>query len=148
MTESGVFHHVEAGTCPSAPALDREALYRIIHAADPQRVITSPDMNLMDQEKQDRALALYEVAQQVSRGTGWECCLCQRGFTSWRSLCQHLDSAAHKQGIYHCPDCQKPFSCLGGLFSHLESKSCGPADLKQLQTIAQLIMGFIAKKRA
>ena len=70
MTDSGVLHHVEAGICPCAPTLDREALYRIFHAADPQKTITNPNTNLIDQEKQERTLALYEVIQQVSHGTG------------------------------------------------------------------------------
>ena len=47
-------------------------------------------------------------------------------FNTSHALNQHLNSSAHQQKLYHCPNsrCGKEFVALAGLFNHLESESC------------------------
>lgn len=73
--------------------------------------------------------AEYQVTQDAYHRGSWVCYLCQRNFATSQALNQHINSPAHQQDLYHCPNtnrvCNKEFSTLAALFNHLESESCG-----------------------
>jgi hypothetical protein len=79
-------------------------------------------------------------------GRYYECYLCHRGFTTIRGLNQHLESPAHKQKIYHCPNrqCGRELVSLAALFNHLESESCGYIRFEKVQ---QSIGGFLTDRQ-
>jgi hypothetical protein len=49
----------------------------------------------------------------------------------------HLNSPAHKQKVYHCPNstrkCGKQFVTLAALFNHLKSEACVYMRFKKVQ---------------
>ncbi|KAL5000779.1 hypothetical protein BDV10DRAFT_161374 [Aspergillus recurvatus] len=120
-TASGLSHHLETGSCPDAPRLNRESIYRLIRERDPQGVITHKQIGWKNEENSN-----YSATARSWNGYGYECYLCHRQYKSLHALNQHLNSSAHKQQVYHCPNghCAKPFVALAGLFNHLESESC------------------------
>ncbi|KAE8374513.1 putative zinc finger protein [Aspergillus bertholletiae] len=129
---SGLAHHLERGSCPGAPMLNRETILRIIHGRDPQGVITNKQI-----EWHKEGNSQYSATKHAFNGTSWECYLCHRQFHSAAALDLHLNSPAHKQNVYHCPNvkgkCGKQFTTLAGLFNHLESESCSFIRFEGLQ---------------
>ncbi|KAL3429118.1 hypothetical protein BDV09DRAFT_50967 [Aspergillus tetrazonus] len=120
-TASGLSHHLETGACPRAPSLNRESIYRLVRERDPHGVITYKQIGWRNEEN-----STYSATVQAWNGFGYECYLCHRQFINLPTLNQHLNSPAHKQKVYHCPNgrCAKSFATLAGLFNHLESESC------------------------
>ncbi|GAO15865.1 hypothetical protein UVI_02051540 [Ustilaginoidea virens] len=120
---SGLGHHLETASCPNAPQLNRETIFRLIRERDPGGLIT----NKLIGWKEDR-LGPYEATDHAYNGDSWECYICHRTFSTSNGLNQHLNSPTHKQKIYHCPNkrggCAKQFVSLAGLFNHLESEEC------------------------
>ncbi|OAX79326.1 hypothetical protein ACJ72_06357 [Emergomyces africanus] len=122
-TASGVAHHLERGSCPHAPKLNRESIHRAISQRDPHGIITNRQI-----EWHGEANAKYIATNRAYNGHFWECYICHREFNTKESLNQHANSPVHQQNIYHCPNkmgnCQKAFSTVAGLFNHLESEAC------------------------
>jgi len=58
-------------------------------------------------------------------GSGFECYLCHREFSSLNGLNCHIRSPVHEQALYKCPkaSCGKNFKMLSGLVQHVESES-------------------------
>lgn len=123
-TASGLTHHLETGSCPNARSLNRDIIYKMIRERDPNGVVTKKQIEWHGDES-----ASYSVTNRAFNGQYWECYLCHRLFNKARYLEQHLNSSAHRQKGYHCPNlkvkCGKEFITLAGLFNHLESESCG-----------------------
>ncbi|KAJ5949262.1 hypothetical protein N7454_000846, partial [Penicillium verhagenii] len=121
VTLSGVSHHVETGSCPNAPNLNRESLYKIIREADQQGLITQKQIGWHEEEHIE-----YVPTQRAFNGRMWESYICHKEFGTSRALTQHINSPIHKHKIYHCPNfrCGKEFTALAALFNHLESESC------------------------
>jgi C2H2 type zinc-finger (2 copies) len=122
-TASGVSHHLETSSCPSARNLNRDALYKALRARDQHGLITKKLL----QSKELDTIDTYATFR-TWNGYAYECYLCHRDFHSLRALNQHLNSPAHQQKYYHCPNkrgCGKDFVTLAALFNHLESESCG-----------------------
>jgi hypothetical protein len=118
---TGLFHHLESGSCSNAPNLNREAIHRLVRERDPHGVITNKQIT-WDKETN----VSYSATDYAWNGSAWECYLCHRPFGSRTSLNQHLNSPVHSQKVYHCPNgrCHKEFVALAALFNHLESESC------------------------
>ncbi|KAG2421807.1 hypothetical protein HFD88_005783 [Aspergillus terreus] len=122
-TASGLTHHLERGSCPNAPGLNRESIYRMVSARDPGGTITNRQIGWRDEDS-----GVYKATNRAFNGYLWECYICHKEFNTDTSLNQHLNSPAHKQKVYRCPNvnsvCGKQFSTLAALFGHLESESC------------------------
>ncbi|OJJ03184.1 hypothetical protein ASPVEDRAFT_133608 [Aspergillus versicolor CBS 583.65] len=129
-TASGLSHHLETSSCPNAPSLSRETIYRMVRERDPSGVITNKQIGWVEEKN-----ATYSANLRSWNGNGYECYLCHRQFKSLPALNQHLNSSAHKQQVYHCPNsgCAKPFAALAGLFNHLESESCSFMRFERVQ---------------
>ncbi|KAF2091855.1 hypothetical protein K490DRAFT_31561, partial [Saccharata proteae CBS 121410] len=119
---SGVAHHLETASCPKAPRVNRDEIYRIIRERDPNGKFTK------------KLLTWTETTPSPSwnpgyawNGSEYECYICHRGFTTARGLEQHINSPVHAQKRYHCPNkrCGVDFVSLAAMFNHLESESCG-----------------------
>ncbi|RKU43141.1 hypothetical protein DL546_000856 [Coniochaeta pulveracea] len=108
-TATGVAHHIEAGACPNAPNINRDALYELIRAKDPYGLITK-------------------------KLIGW---MGSATFRTLHGLNQHTNSPIHQQKLYHCPNrrsCSQDFVCLGAIINHLESEACGFTRFHKVQS--------------
>ncbi|KAB8235671.1 hypothetical protein ETB97_010219 [Aspergillus alliaceus] len=136
---SGLAHHLERGSCPNAPTLNRDTILRILRERDPNGLITNRHIKW---HKEDACQ--YSATEYAFNGNGWECYLCHREFRTATSLNQHLNSMAHKQKVYHCPNlkgrCAKQFTTLAALFNHLESESCSFMRFEKVQQQAGNIL--------
>ncbi|KAH7012643.1 uncharacterized protein B0I36DRAFT_256317, partial [Microdochium trichocladiopsis] len=134
-TATGLIHHIETGSCPQAPNLNRDQIYRIIRSKDSHGVMTK---NLLDWHGSDS----YEATGRAWNGYAYECYLCHRSFTTLKGLNQHLGSPVHQQSFYHCPkrDYRQDFKNLAGLINHLESEKCGFMRFNDVQNRAQDMM--------
>ncbi|KAI1357179.1 hypothetical protein F5Y08DRAFT_334048 [Xylaria arbuscula] len=113
-------YHVESGSCPNAPYMNRDLVYKIPSSTQ--------------YEATDRS---YNPECQV-----WECFICHKPFNRPQSLNQHLSSPIHQQTLYHCPNqsCGKEFTSLTGLLDHLGSESCGHTRFRKVQHSIQNMM--------
>lgn len=122
-TPSGVCAHLESGSCYNAPTLNRMEVHLKIEHADPYSLITDRHVTVPGEvERPEGWTRMYRD------GNYFECPLCEKLFRTAQSLIQHLNSPAHRQRLYHCPnkdECPKKFNSLAGLCAHLESGSCG-----------------------
>ncbi|EGC48988.1 conserved hypothetical protein [Histoplasma capsulatum var. duboisii H88] len=120
---SGVSHHLERGACPRAPNLNRESILRAVRDRDPHGVITNRQI-----EWHGESSVEYLATDHAYNGSFWECYICHRQFNSKGALTSHVNSPAHQQKVYRCPNskgkCGKQFTTLAALFNHLESESC------------------------
>ncbi|KAJ5811813.1 zinc finger protein [Penicillium riverlandense] len=118
------------GSCPRAPNVDRATLRDMIRRRDPKGVISNKLLEWHQDED-----AQYEITNRAFNGSGWECYLCHREFVHSRALNQHINSPAHQQKAYHCPNgrCQKQFVILAALFHHLESETCSFMRFERVQ---------------
>ncbi|KAL4902306.1 hypothetical protein BDW74DRAFT_186870 [Aspergillus multicolor] len=71
-TASGLFHHLETGSCTAAPSMDRESIYRPIRARDPH------------------GNGRYAATSQSWNGYNYKCYLCHR--YALAGLFNHLES--------------------------------------------------------
>ena len=88
-TATGVTHHLERGRCPEAPGLNRDQIYKIVRAKDPNGIITK---NLIGWYPESDSY--YEATARAWNGYGYECYFCHREFHMLNSLNQHLNSDA------------------------------------------------------
>lgn len=134
-------HHVETGSCPRAPQVNREFIYKMINQRDTTGVITNKQIAWHGEDNSE------SIATAASwNGHGYQCGLCSRSYSALRSLNQHLSSPAHKQNIYHCPGrgCGKQFKALAPLVNHMESESCG---VMKYQRVQQTMTGVLTGQR-
>lgn len=132
-TPSGVYCHLESGSCHNAPSLNRVEVHLKIERADPHGLIT--DKHITTTAEPETPEGWIEWTR---GGDHFECPLCQRLFRTATSLIQHLNSPAHQQRLYHCPNkdqCPKQFNSLAGMCAHLESGSCGFMQFGQVRTL-------------
>ncbi|KAF1999664.1 hypothetical protein P154DRAFT_436713 [Amniculicola lignicola CBS 123094] len=129
-TATGVTHHLETGSCPNAPSLNRETIYNEIRKRDPNHVITKKLLTYPGPGS-----STVEVTNRCWNGFNYECYLCDKEFATLQAVNQHVNSPAHKQKVYHCPGrgCAKEFMSLASLFNHLESESCGAVKFESVQ---------------
>lgn len=127
-TATGISAHLEAGACPNARNLNHGTILAEIRRRDPSHAITKKLLTYPGS-------TTTTVTSACWNGDGFECYLCHREFNSLRGLHQHVNSAAHRQNVYHCPgrSCFKEFTALAGLFNHLESETCGAMKFDTVQ---------------
>ncbi|KAF1920940.1 hypothetical protein BDU57DRAFT_465862 [Ampelomyces quisqualis] len=130
-TATGVTHHLETGSCPKAPSLNRDTILAEIRRRDPNHVITK---KLLTNDDSGSSIRATFASYNHNRGC-YECYLCHKGFGDLVGLNQHLNSPAHRSQVYHCPGraCRKEFRALAPLFNHLESETCGTVRFDAVQ---------------
>ncbi|KAI1817323.1 hypothetical protein GGS20DRAFT_533663 [Poronia punctata] len=135
-TATGVSHHLETGSCPEAPNINRDQIYKFMCSQDPDNIITN---NLVDW----KGSPAYQATSQSFNGRYFECYLCHRSFKLLRQLNQHLRAPIHTEKLYHCPNvtCRQQFVSLGGIFNHLESESCEFMRFREVETKFQTSVG-------
>ncbi|KAK8237628.1 putative zinc finger protein [Phyllosticta capitalensis] len=133
-TASGVSHHLETGSCPRAPNVNRETLHKMIRSHDPNGFITQKQLGWHDDDSSIPTTVGWNY-NNAWNGDFYECFLCHREFNQTNSLRQHLESPAHARKLYHCPNgrCPKEFAGLAMLFNHLESESCNFVKFEAVQ---------------
>jgi Zinc-finger of C2H2 type len=129
---SGLTHHLETGSCPRAPNLNREAILRMVRERDPHGVITNKQIGWREDED-----VKYTATSRAFNGSFWECYMCHKEFNTANALNAHLNSPVHKQKVYRCPNlkdkCGKQFVSLAALFNHLESEACAFMRFEKVQ---------------
>jgi hypothetical protein len=121
-TASGACTHLESGSCPKAPKLNRDTILSIVRRHDTAGSIANKQI-----EWHNEARGTYTVSDNAWNGSSWECYICHKQFSNSTGLVQHLNSLIHQQKVYHCPnrlECSREFVSLAALFGHLESESC------------------------
>ncbi|KAK2861159.1 hypothetical protein FQN49_004485 [Arthroderma sp. PD_2] len=141
-TASGLVHHLERAACPRAPNMNRETILRKIREIDPHSRVANRQIDWRNEE--DRMW--YSATSHAFNGRCWQCYLCHSGFNTINGLNRHLNSSAHKQKVYRCPnsraECAKEFVTLAALFNHLESESCAAMRFDAVQRgVNDMIMG-------
>ncbi|KAI0386063.1 hypothetical protein F5Y04DRAFT_163258 [Hypomontagnella monticulosa] len=139
-TATGLAHHLEGGNCSKASFLNRDEVYRIVRAKDPGGAISK---NLIGW--QGSPTVTYSATDRAWNGDGWECYFCHREFNTCNGLNQHLNSPAHQQALYHCPNrnrCGREFKTLAAVMNHLESESCSFTRFENVQrTVGDIVSG-------
>ncbi|KAH8621607.1 zinc finger protein [Alternaria alternata] len=142
---SGLSHHLEAGSCPRAGNLDHRTMFQAISQRDCSGLVTNKVLTCPSSGTQDIATGA------TWNGFNYECYLCHREFSTLQGLNQHLNSPAHSEKLYHCPNrsCAGQFVRLASLFNHLESESCNFVRFEKVQkhvhdfiTGRQKLLGF------
>lgn len=123
-------HHLESGSCRNAPSLNRDSIYKFVRSKDPSGLVSK---KLIGWEGSSQNT--YSCTDRAWNGRMWECYLCHRGFGTMHGLNQHLNSPAHQQNLYHCPNrsCRQDFKTLAAIINHLESEKCGAMRFEQVQ---------------
>ncbi|KAI8960749.1 hypothetical protein F5Y11DRAFT_252827 [Daldinia sp. FL1419] len=138
VTATGLAHHLERGGCSRASGLNRDVIYRAVRAKDPTGMISKKLIGW-------HSSTTYEATSQTWNGLAWECYFCHREFSNIGGLNQHLNSSAHQQALYHCPNrnaCGRDFKSLAAVMNHLESESCSFTRFENVQAVAtNLISG-------
>ncbi|KAK3292808.1 uncharacterized protein B0H64DRAFT_201676 [Chaetomium fimeti] len=135
-TATGMTHHLESGACPRAPSLNRNELYELVRARDPRGIISRHSVH--------PETVTYTATAAAYNGYGYECFFCQREFGTLHGLNQHLNSPAHQEVLYHCPNtrCGSEFKALAAVINHLESESCGAMRFETVQRqIGDIVSG-------
>ncbi|POR35531.1 hypothetical protein TPAR_04237 [Tolypocladium paradoxum] len=129
---TGLTHHLESGSCLGAPKLNRETILGMVRDRDPHGVITNKQIAWHEEEN-----VIYTATKRAFNGSYWECYICHNEFKTANALNAHVNSPAHKQKVYHCPNtksrCGKQFINLAGLFNHLESEACAFMRFEKVQ---------------
>jgi hypothetical protein len=81
-------HHIESGSCPRAPNLNRNELFELVRSRDPGGIISRHSVK--------PRTVTYEATAEAYNGCGYECAFCHREFVTLRSLNQHLNSPTRK----------------------------------------------------
>ena len=131
-TATGMTHHLESGSCRNAPSLNRDSIYKFVRSKDPSGLISK---KLIGWDGSSSTQNTYSCTDRAWNGRNWECYLCHKGFNSMHGLNQHLNSPAHQQNLYHCPNrnCRQDFKTLAAIINHLESEKCGAMRFEQVQ---------------
>ncbi|KAK0648718.1 hypothetical protein B0T16DRAFT_427714 [Cercophora newfieldiana] len=139
-TATGLVHHLERGSCPRAPFIDRDDIYRFVRSKDPNGLISK---KLLGWEYDS---VKYEATSRAWNGQAYGCYFCHKAFDSLVALNSHLNSGTHRQSLYHCPkaSCRKDFTTLAAIINHLESESCGAV---RFDTVQQNIRDIISGNR-
>ncbi|KAK0669899.1 hypothetical protein QBC41DRAFT_99369 [Cercophora samala] len=129
-TATGLAHHLEGAACPNAPSINRDEVYKLVRRVDPHGMISKKQIGWTGS-----ATSRYEASDRAWNGYNWECYFCHRSFGKLESLNQHLNSPAHQQPLYHCPNhnCRLDFKTLAAIINHLESESCSFMRFEQVQ---------------
>ncbi|KAM7192247.1 hypothetical protein V8F20_008949 [Naviculisporaceae sp. PSN 640] len=138
-TATGMVHHLEAGSCPRAQGMSRDEIYRFVRSKDPNGILAKKLIGWHGEPT-------YEVTGRTWDGYCYRCYLCNRGFGSLGSLQAHINSNAHKQTLYHCPNrrCGQEFKALAAVINHLESESCGAM---RFETVQRRITDIVSSDR-
>jgi DNA-directed RNA polymerase subunit RPC12/RpoP len=138
---SGLSHHLESGSCPRAQNINHRTIHQAISRRDPSGLVTNKLLTYPDSNIQNIA------TNATWNGSWYECYLCHREFGTLQALNQHLNSAAHSEKLYHCPNrsCDGQFVRLASLFNHLESESCKFIRFERVQQHVHTIMTGRAK---
>lgn len=90
-TAAGMTHHLERGSCPRAPDLNRDEIYRLVRSRDPNGVISKRYITWHESSS-----TTYLATERAWNGDGYECYFCHREFRSLAGLNQHLNSPARR----------------------------------------------------
>ncbi|KAH6613028.1 hypothetical protein C7974DRAFT_345632 [Boeremia exigua] len=142
---SGLSHHLETGSCQRAKNVNHRTIFQAISQRDPGGILTNRLLTYPDFDTEQIA------TDGTWNGSSFECYLCRREYDTLRALNQHLNSPAHSEKLYHCPNrnCEGQFVRLASLFNHLESESCNFVRFERVQkhvhnfiTGGQRLVGF------
>ncbi|XDG07074.1 hypothetical protein ABKA04_006689 [Annulohypoxylon sp. FPYF3050] len=137
---TGLAHHLENGGCSAASGLNRDKVYAAVRAKDPDGILSKKLIGWHGSPTYEATSSAWNANAQL-----WQCYLCRRGFLNITALNQHLNSPAHQQALYHCPNrhrCGRDFKTLAAVMNHLESESCGFSRFEAVQnTVSNIVSG-------
>jgi hypothetical protein len=126
--------------CANARHLNRQTVYDTVREQDPGGTFTKHLLSWEDEGAQ------YIVNENSWNGDAYECYICHREFRNLHGLNQHLNSAAHRQSLYHCPQrtCRQDFKTLAAFTNHLESEACG---YMRFDSVQRQMSGLVSSAR-
>ncbi|KAH6910625.1 hypothetical protein BKA70DRAFT_1270977 [Coprinopsis sp. MPI-PUGE-AT-0042] len=119
---SGVAHHLESNV--------HQGIHRHTVTAVAQTMDIVPEISLNKRDALDAStitpLISYEAKDTSYNG---------KHFRPLASLHAHLNSAAHDDDEFKCPQekCGRQFTLISALIQHVESETCGLTDMVQIQ---------------
>lgn len=132
---SALVLHAESGTCPAG--ITRKQVNDFVVRNDRKNLITNPKRLLKDGSGSCYAPSEPEYRATVRswNGSGYECYLCNREFSTLQALNVHLSSPKHAASIYRCPlsTCETEYSVLSALIQHVEWGNCGVRRNRQVE---------------
>ncbi|EIW62192.1 uncharacterized protein TRAVEDRAFT_164034 [Trametes versicolor FP-101664 SS1] len=136
--------HLESGACVSR--MTRDAVNRIVVQVDRSNIITNPARLITGAPTSGGTTVTATWAtQRAWNGTHYECYLCHRGYKSLHALNQHLQSSAHAEKMYRCPQgwsgCGAEFGTLSAFCQHVEGGKCG---VRRFQGEFNRVMGQLS----
>ncbi|KAH9902614.1 hypothetical protein C8Q73DRAFT_785276 [Cubamyces lactineus] len=128
VSSAALIHHLESGGCASR--VDRDTVNRIVEHLDRQNTIINPARMVAGGANARRPAVIDQWATARSwNGSAFECYLCHRTYRTLSALNQHLQSPAHDDKLYRCPQnlygCGAQFVALSAFCQHVESGRCG-----------------------
>ncbi|KAH8092223.1 hypothetical protein BXZ70DRAFT_464608 [Cristinia sonorae] len=120
--------HFDSGSCSGG--ITRHNLNRYVLSKKRYHVIVDPTQL---EKRRDGTYLPPNTNEESDTSEAWDgdafdCVLCHKEFGSRTALAAHLQSAAHAQKIYRCPEtfngCDTHFGTLSGLLQHVEGASC------------------------
>ncbi|TFK75427.1 hypothetical protein BDN72DRAFT_892375 [Pluteus cervinus] len=135
---SSIPMHIESGACQEGITRHHVTAavhnMKIIPSISASRLLTGPTSSVY---RMQPAIS-YIATEQAFTGTAFECYLCHKQFKQLRALNAHLDSAAHDDDEFKCPNrrCNKEFTLISALIQHIESEACGVARFRQVERLA------------
>jgi len=117
--------------------MNRDKLYEAVRRRDPNGIISKKLLTWPGSTS-------YEATERAwnYRVGAYECYLCHRLFRQLAHLNHHLNSPAHQEKLYHCPNspCKREFTTLAAVMNHLESQSCGYMRFEAVQKYVKRIV--------
>ncbi|KFA80211.1 hypothetical protein S40288_09890 [Stachybotrys chartarum IBT 40288] len=121
--ENGMLHNSTAQPC--------------LRSRDPNSFLTKKLLTMSNEGNYEATESAFNTWENA-----YECYFCHRRFERIGSLNQHLNSPAHKENLYHCPNsrCGKDFGTLAAVVNHWESESCGFLGFEAVQETTKRII--------
>lgn len=128
-TPSAVAMHIESGC-------HKVTRHQVTAAVHKLKIVPTISVDRRLEGPTLPSVVTYSATKLAFNGSAYECYLCHRTFATLGRLNAHLNSPAHDDDEFKCPNkkCGSEFKLVSGLIQHIESETCGLAKFKEVQS--------------